>query len=91
MGDFIHQLAENNVVVFVKHDDCARRQTFQRAVNDFDAVVFQKLVITQSGKRNNVAQAFRAAKTRLCKRQVSRNAQYDGILHFCGQLIKLTN
>lgn len=62
MGDFIHQLAENNVVVFVKHDDCARRQTFQRAVNDFDAVVFQKLVITQSGKRNNIAQAFRAAK-----------------------------
>lgn len=29
---------------------------------------FNQLVITQSGKRNNVAQAFRAAKTRLCKR-----------------------
>ncbi|QUJ05292.1 hypothetical protein KCP69_16515 [Salmonella enterica subsp. enterica] len=30
-----------HVVVFVKHDDCARRQAFQRAVNDFDAVVFE--------------------------------------------------
>ncbi len=45
---------------------------FSGPVNDFDAVVFRKLVVRR-WKRNNVAQARFRARKRLCKK--SRSAK----------------
>ena len=63
VSDFIDQLAENDVVIFINNDHGTCGQTFQWAFSDFYAVVFQKFCVAQGGQRDNVAQTFRAAKT----------------------------
>lgn len=90
VGDFIDQLAEDDVVIFIDNNYGTCGQTFQRAFSDFNTVVFQEFCVAQGGQRDNVAQTFRAAKTRVGEWQVGRNTQYDGIVDFCRQLVKLT-
>ena len=90
VGNFIHQLAEDDVVIFIQNDDRTRGQTFQRAFGDFNAVVFQEFSVTQRGQRDNVAQTFSATEAGLGKRQIGRNTQHHGIVDFGGQLVKLT-
>ena len=70
VGDFIDQLAENNVIIFINNDHGTCGQAFQRALSDFNTVVFQEFCVAQGGQRDNVAQTFRAAKTRVGEWQV---------------------
>ena len=70
VGDFIDQLAENNVIIFINNDHGTCGQAFQWAFSDFNTVVFQEFCVAQGGQRDNVAQTFRAAKTRVRESQV---------------------
>ena len=60
-GDFVHQLAVNNLVIFINTDHRPRGQTGQRTGCNGDTVIGQELRSAQRGQGDDIVQAFRAS------------------------------
>ena len=91
VGDFADQFAVDYLVVFVKDDDSAGGQADQRAAGDGDAVSLNEFTAAHGGQVDDILQTFGAAETRLGERQVSRNAENDGVGLVVGLLVELAN
>lgn len=90
-GDFVHQLAVDDLIVFIDNDHRTGSQASQRTGGDGDAVVSEEGRAAQRGQGDHIAQAFRAAEAGLGERQVSGNAQHYGVVQFSGQLVEFTH
>src|SRR5471032_2850461 len=86
MTDFRYQFAVQYLVVFIQYHNRTSRQAGQWTFSDGNTVVLDELAATQGGQVLHVFQAFGTAEARLGKRQVSGDAQHDGI----GQVIGLS-
>src|SRR5215469_5611535 len=70
MRNFAHQFGVQHLVMLVEHHDRTRRQAGQRTRCERHAVVLEEVVPAHGRQRDDIAQAFRTAETRLGERQV---------------------
>ncbi|MNC30480.1 hypothetical protein D3C75_787660 [compost metagenome] len=77
-----------HLVVLIQHHHGTGGQAGQRAVGDFNAVVAEELTAAQQRQVLYVLQAFSTADARLGERQVSGDAQHDGVVQFTSLLVE---
>jgi len=91
VGNFIHQFAEHDFVLFIDNHHSACGQPFQRAFLNAHAIITLEFRVTQRRQRDDIAQAFCAAEAGLRERQICGDAQNHGVIYTCGQLVKFTH